>query len=261
MVCSNYLFHRTHWIGRGLILSVFLLLSTTSGDVDAFVVLRSKYVASVSPVIVVRRRQCCARFLSSFISCIHANRRSRHLRLHDHSRQRQMRFFAPLPLQQAADENGRTMELDNEEPLNVLFQRALVLQRAGAIDEALENYQLFCKAAQQCEVDPFQYTEVHVNMGAIYIKKGDSDSAKDSFNEALKHRQIGTAHVNLAVLQLQLASSLISPQAGLECLQVAKEHCQKAVTLNDDPRSFETASRLLVDIDRMVNQAAGDGGG
>lgn len=167
---------------------------------------------------------------------------------------RRQRPFAPQPLRQAVDTNGRTAELDKEEPLSGLFQRALVLQRAGSIEEALENYKLFWKAAQQCEVDPFQYAEVHVNMGVIYMKKGNADSAKDSFNEALKHRNIGTAHVNLAVLQLQQASSSISPQAGLKFLLAAKEHCQRAVLLDDELRSFETASRLLKDIDRMVNQ-------
>lgn len=260
MAGSSYLSHRTRWSGCGLIVSISLLLSNTSSAGHAFVVPHSTSITCVSPVAVVRRRQCCGRFLSSSVSCTPADQRLRNLRRRDHLQQRQLRYFASFPLQQAADDNGRTMELDNEEPLSLLFQRALVLHRAGSIDKALENYQLFCKAAQQCEVDPFQYAEVHVNMGAIYIKKGDSDSAKESFNEALKHREIGTAHVNLAVLQLQLASSLISPQAGLECLQVAKGHCQKAVALNDDPPSFETASRLLVDIDRMMNQAAGGGG-
>ena len=149
------------------------------------------------------------------------------------------------------------MELENDEPLSVLFQRALVLQRAGAIDQALEEYGLFCKAAQQCQVDPAQYAEVHVNMGAIFLRKGDAEQAQHHFDEALQHRQMGTAHVNLAVLQLQQASSLTSPQAGLECLQVAKEHCQKAMALNDDPRSLETATRLLADIDRMLQQAGG----
>jgi len=147
----------------------------------------------------------------------------------------------------------RPMELENEQSLATVFERALILQRAGNTQEALEQYQLFCKAAAQCKVDPSQYAEVHVNMGAIHLRQNQPDLARDHFGEALQHRQLGTAHVNLAVLNLRQATSVATlREEGLKCLQSAKHHCQKAVALKDDPRSVDTAKRLLMDIDKML---------
>ena len=140
-------------------------------------------------------------------------------------------------------------ELENEEALSVLFQRALVLQRSGEIDQALEQYDLFCKAAVQCDVNPSQYAEVHVNMGAIYLRKSDRMLAKYHFDMALHHRPtMGKAHVNLAVLHLQHAQQQREKDKAMECLAAAKEHCQKAIALNDDSASVETATRLMKDV-------------
>ena len=94
-------------------------------------------------------------------------------------------------------------------------------------------------------------------MGAIYLKKGKAKEAAEQFNNALKYRQIGMAHVNLAVLNLQQATSSITIPTGEEAIQyltTAKDHCDKAVNLNDDPRTVETANRLLSDIDKMLSQ-------
>ena len=157
--------------------------------------------------------------------------------------------------------NPRSIEKDNEEPLSVIFQRAMVLQRAGSYDEALKSYELFCRAAEQCNVDKSQYSEVLINMGAIYLKKGDNNSkeqAKHYFTTALKYRQNGMAHVNLAVLNLQQATSSSITTTDLteeiKCLKTAKDHCDKAIKLNDDPRTVQTAKRLLSDIENMLNQ-------
>ena len=241
---------------RLIVLISFLHSTSKTAVVIAFQLHQKKSFCPSPSRLATWRRHRINIYPSSKVSSKPCNHSIRH---YFSQGERRQRLFAPLPLQQAIGANGRSVELDNEEPLSVLFQRALILQRAGSIEEALENYSLFCKAAQQCQVEPAQYAEVHVNMGAIYIKKGSVDLAEDSFNEALKHRQIGTAYVNLAVLQLKKASSSISPQEGLHCLQTAKEHCQEAILLNDEPRSFGTATRLLADIDRMMNQAAQGG--
>jgi tetratricopeptide (TPR) repeat protein len=145
--------------------------------------------------------------------------------------------------------------LDHEEPLNALFQRAVVLQRAGYQQEALDQYQLFIKAATQCDVDPRSYAEVHVNIGGIYTKFGDREQAKREFETALRYRSIGTAHVNLALLSLQEGSRTMDPTTGLNALNTAKKHCQEAIALNDDRQSGITATRLLGDIDNMLEQA------
>ena len=41
---------------------------------------------------------------------------------------------------------GQSIELDGDENLKALFERAVVLQRSGATSEALEAYERFIKA-------------------------------------------------------------------------------------------------------------------
>jgi tetratricopeptide (TPR) repeat protein len=98
--------------------------------------------------------------------------------------------------------NMNDMILAEDEPLSSRFQRAVVLQRAGDHRSALTEYQTFIKAAESCDVSPELYAEVHVNMGAIYTKLKDRNKAKQNFQKALFHRQLGSAHVNLALLAL-----------------------------------------------------------
>lgn len=161
-------------------------------------------------------------------------------------------------------DSASSVELENEEPLSVMFQRAVVLQRAGSYPAALEEYDLFLKAARQCSVDPIRYAEVHVNRGAIFLRQGETASAQEEFEAALEHRPtMGTALVNLAVLALQQASQSQSPQVGLECLETAQFYCQKVLDAaaaslpspDQDPQSVATATRLLKDIQQMIDQS------
>jgi tetratricopeptide (TPR) repeat protein len=152
-------------------------------------------------------------------------------------------------------------ELENEEPLSVMFQRAVVLQRAGSHDDALDEYTLFLKAARQCQVDPSMYAEVYGNMGALYLRKQQFDSAKEHLQQALEYRpSFGTAHVNLAVVALQQASSMPSPTSeeanhAMELIGSAKKHCNDAIQCNTDPRSVTMAQQLLHDIDKMLSSS------
>jgi tetratricopeptide (TPR) repeat protein len=153
------------------------------------------------------------------------------------------------------DVESKKVTLDNEEPLSLLFRRAVALHRAGALDEALSTYELFLKAAQQCNVSPEMYAEIHVNVGAIQLKRGDARYAKASFETALSYRSsIGTAHVNLALLILKELSSITDATKALRALQEAKEHCQDAMNVKDDPQSVAAATKILQDIDRMMSQ-------
>ena len=147
--------------------------------------------------------------------------------------------------------------LDNEEPLSVMFQRAVVLQRAGDHKAALKEYELFIKAAKQCDVSPEKFAEVHVNIGSVYVKDQNKEMAKHYFEQALTFRPMGTAHVNLALLALQKGSNTMDPRAGTACLEEAKNHCEKAVGLNDDTQAKQMATRLLEDIDQMLRQSTG----
>jgi tetratricopeptide (TPR) repeat protein len=147
------------------------------------------------------------------------------------------------------------MELDNEEPLSLMFQRAVVLQRAGSYSEALDEYNMFLKAAVQCQVDPSMYAEVYGNMGALYLRQQDFAKAREHLHQALTYRPtFGTAHVNLAVVALQEASSLTDASKARKLMDEAKQHCTTALTCNTDPRSVAMARRLLDDIQNMLTQ-------
>ena len=158
------------------------------------------------------------------------------------------------PARQTILLKGQTVELDGDENLKALFERAVVLQRSGSTSEALVFYERFIKAAHHTNVEPQKYAEVYVNMGAIEIKSKNREMAKHYFKEALKHRKIGTAYVNLALLSLQEGSQSIDPRVGMKALTEAKELCQQATDLNDDPQAIKMATKLLKDIDTMLEQ-------
>ena len=100
------------------------------------------------------------------------------------------------------------------------------------------------------------YAEVHVNIGAAYLKEKNMEMAKHHFEESLRYRQVGTAHVNLAVLALQEASKTFNRSEGLAALSKAKAHCEKALALNDTQQSKAAAQRLLQDIDTMIRRSS-----
>jgi tetratricopeptide (TPR) repeat protein len=150
--------------------------------------------------------------------------------------------------------HGDTILMDDE-PLSARFQRAVVLQRSGDHLSALKEYQTFVKAAEQCELSPSTYAEVHGNIGAIYTKLRQIDEAKKHFKIALSYREIGSAHVNLALLTLSEGQTSSDPSDGIKALKTAREHCRKAADLNDDVNSVNTAKKLLRDIETMLQSA------
>ena len=133
-----------------------------------------------------------------------------------------------------------------------LFERAVVLQRSGSPEKALVEYIRFIKAAKQCNVAPEQYAEVFVNMGAIETRLQHRDMAQHYFEQSIKIRPIGKAHVNLALLALQEGSKTTDPQTGMQALEKAKVHCEDAISLDDEQVSFATATKLLEDIEGMM---------
>jgi len=151
--------------------------------------------------------------------------------------------------------NMNDMILAEDEPLSSRFQRAVVLQRAGDHRSALTEYQTFIKAAESCDVSPELYAEVHVNMGAIYTKLKERNKAKQNFQKALFHRQLGSAHVNLALLALADGQMSRDPRDGISALREARMHCLKALEIDDDAHSTNGATRLLKDVENMLQQA------
>lgn len=159
---------------------------------------------------------------------------------------------------------GPTSEKDQEEPLITSFERAVVLQRAGQHDEAMKEYEFFLQAAGQCQdvVEPRMYAEVYGNMGALHLKRREYAEAKASLETALRYRpKFGTAYINLAVVELQVASrvqttSQEQAKVAMDQIQQAKEYCQDALDCNSDPKSVTTAKKLLHDIETMLSSSS-----
>jgi tetratricopeptide (TPR) repeat protein len=177
--------------------------------------------------------------------------------------------------------DSRHFVLDNEEPLSVIFQRAVVLQRSGDHESALKEYQFFIKAAEGCDVSPSMYAEVHVNIGAVYAKdNANLELAKHHFELAIGYRpdNMGTAYVNLALLALRKGSSIgaDNPEIGIQCLEEAESYLNFAINQKDDsnnnvnnnessesdddddelqqPSTKTTALRLLEDVHAIMGQ-------
>lgn len=166
---------------------------------------------------------------------------------------------------------------NDDEPLSFRFQRAVVLQRAGEYTDALQEYQMFVKAAESCNVSPELYAEVHVNMGAIFMKWKNWSEARTNFEKALNYREdnMASAHVNLALLilaegrqQAAMSSSSLSQASSQkemndisrQCLKQAWGHCEQAlssVKQDDDmvhSATRMTATRIMTDIEAMLKQ-------
>lgn len=142
--------------------------------------------------------------------------------------------------------------LADDEPLSARFQRAVVLQRAGDHMGALKEYETFIKAAESCDVDQEAFAEVHVNVGAINFKLKNMAEAKRNFQKALSFREMGSAHINLALLALAEGKASIDPSDGIDALKTAQIHCQRVLQLNDDKAAVPMAEKLLRDIEIML---------
>ena len=159
--------------------------------------------------------------------------------------------FLALPLRPKARTRRQHIICSETSSLEAIFLRALMLQRAGDKDGALDNYQIFLAAAKENEAPPDTYAEVLVNIGTIYAMRSDPVRAKQHFEEALQYRDIGSARVNLAVLLLQQVSAAAKSgalQRQEELVKEAMMHCQRTVALQDDPNAVASANRLLADI-------------
>jgi tetratricopeptide (TPR) repeat protein len=143
-----------------------------------------------------------------------------------------------------------TLEPDLGSSLQSTFEMALAHQRAGDPDGALARYELFVQAAEQVAIPPLTYAEVLVNMGTIYAKRRNSARAREFFERALRLRELSSAHLNLALLELAAGSESRKGQMPVEALVNAERHCQRAIFLGDDPSSFAMAQQVLHDIER-----------
>ena len=155
------------------------------------------------------------------------------------------------------DFGSEDMVLENEEPLSVIFQRGLVLQRSGDHEGALKEYKFFIKAAERCGVSPEMFAEVHVNIGAVYFKNlRDENLAKEHFELAIGYRPVGTAYVNLALIALRKGSNAgtSDPATGRKCLEEARSNLKKAIELDDSEQSTTMALKLLQDVEAIMGQ-------
>ena len=75
-------------------------------------------------------------------------------------------------------------------------------QRAGAMQEAMAEYELLISAATSSGAPPESLAEVYTNLGQLKAKSGDRSRARELFKLALDTRSLATAHTNLALLDL-----------------------------------------------------------
>jgi tetratricopeptide (TPR) repeat protein len=143
--------------------------------------------------------------------------------------------------------------------LSKIFNTALALHQSGDHHEAVVQYELFLEAAKSVGAPDESLAEVHCNLGQIKARKGDRFGAKESFMEALRHRSLATAHVNLALLLLAEGETQISGSKKsvlISVLEDARDHCEAAIASVDgtSERTVETAKRIVADISRALTK-------
>ena len=127
------------------------------------------------------------------------------------------------------------------------FERALVLQRAGDLDGALDEYKAFIDAAKSHDVPPAAYAEVRGNVGALLLKRGDLAEAAAELEASIALRDLATTRCNLAIIRMRQKDA-----AG------AREHARAALRLGDesDSRTGTVARRILADVEVLEDQAS-----
>ena len=142
---------------------------------------------------------------------------------------------------------------ENSMSLTGIWERALLQQRAGNTVSAMREYNLFLAAAAECNVPAASLAEVHVNMGQLMCRMGDSASAREHFISACEHRSLATAHVNLVLLTLADGSNDKLPgKIEHTVLNEAKKHAEAALVADErDDRSVEVALKIIKDISRV----------
>ena len=138
--------------------------------------------------------------------------------------------------------------------LQNIWERALMQQRAGAMQEAMAEYELLISAATSSGAPPESLAEVYTNLGQLKAKSGDRSRARELFKLALDTRSLATAHTNLALLDLAEGGS--SPgMVSVPALRSAKEHCERALVAEEkDDRSISMETKILEDCRRALRE-------
>ena len=148
----------------------------------------------------------------------------------------------------AADDESQNFEVVGSQTVSLKsqFERALVLQRAGDLDGALDEYRAFIDAAEEHDVPPAAYAEVRGNVGALLLKRGDLAEASAELEESIALRDMATTRCNLAIIRMRQNDA-----AG------AREHARAALRLGDesDSRTGTVARRILADVEVLEDQA------
>mmetsp|Transcript_37692 Transcript_37692/g.43051 ORF Transcript_37692/g.43051 Transcript_37692/m.43051 type:complete len:239 (+) Transcript_37692:73-789(+) len=171
------------------------------------------------------------------------------------------------------EDNNEVLPVDSE-TLAAKFERAVVLQRLGEITPALQEYQLFIKAAAGVpDLPDERYAEVYNNVGQIYIKLRNLDQAKVAYKKALIHRELGTALVNLALINLEEMKEYMS-QLNLtnaedimakpkQLLSDADDYIQRVIAIGDDDKdnreAYENAMKLDLHIETLTRKVFDQG--
>lgn len=142
----------------------------------------------------------------------------------------------------AIDDDGKSYEVVGSSTVSLKsqFERALVLQRAGDVDGALDEYRAFIDACEQNDVPAAAYAEVRGNVGALLLKRGDLEAASAELEESVALRDMATTRCNLAIVRMRQSDA-----SG------AREHARAALRLADesDDRTGMVARRVLSDVE------------
>ena len=149
---------------------------------------------------------------------------------------------ASRPLRASSEDEFPRLRSAETVSMKSMFERALVLQRAGDLDGAEEEYTNFLDCAKQQGVPPTATAEIYGNIGAIHLRRGDRAAAKESFEASLACTPLGTTHCNLAIIALQGDGDVVE----------ARRHARAALHLGDGPQSTELAERILRDIEERL---------
>lgn len=161
----------------------------------------------------------------------------------------------PFQSRHRASTGGSSENIPEISHGRAVFEQAVKYHKLGQFERAKNSYTGLIAAIEDQCVPKKAMAEVYVNIGNIYSQQKDIKNAKKYFTTALEHRNIGTAHVNLALIALSEGKIITDKNADhnnnndmiqpikREFLLVAIHHCEEAIKgIENDIKSGETIS-------------------
>ncbi|MDE2125739.1 MAG: tetratricopeptide repeat protein [Armatimonadetes bacterium] len=125
---------------------------------------------------------------------------------------------------------------------NAMFNRALILQRLGRVQEAITAYINVLEVAPNLDA-------AHLNMGQLYSAIGNGAAARQQFLLVYKHNKAPKVAAGLADAEAQDAFSLHDPAQRAAELASAERHFQAALAASPNDLSINVD---LADLDEKM---------